>query len=81
MYRLTADARVADLEAMFTCYNRLEADKEGYFQQYDLDGTYVGPVSAGSTNAIRDMAYDPTTGHMFGGAGANRWSMMLDMAI
>ena len=28
--------RVDNLEAMFARYNRLEADNEGYFQDYDL---------------------------------------------
>ena len=40
------------------------------FQKYNLDGTHVGPVTVGSINAIRDIAYDPSTGHMFGGAAA-----------
>ena len=30
------NAQVDNLEAMFARYNRLEADNEGYFQDYDL---------------------------------------------
>ena len=48
------------------------------FQKYNLDGSYVGAVSAGSVGSIRDMAWDPTTEHMFGGAGATtvfEWDM------
>jgi hypothetical protein len=41
------------------------------FQKYNLDGSYVGAVTVGSINAIRDIAYDPTTGHMFGGQAAS----------
>jgi hypothetical protein len=40
------------------------------FQKYNLDGSYVGAVSIGSLNAIRDMAYDPSTEHTFGGSAA-----------
>ena len=36
MRRLVENARVDSLEAMFARYNRLEADSEGHFQDYDL---------------------------------------------
>jgi hypothetical protein len=36
MKRVVENARVDNLEAMFARYNRLEADNEGYFQEYDL---------------------------------------------
>ena len=36
MRRVVENARVDNLEAMFVRYNRLEADNEGYFQDYDL---------------------------------------------
>ena len=36
MRRVVENARVDNLEAMFARYNRLEADREGYFQDYDL---------------------------------------------
>ena len=38
------------------------------FQKYNLDGSYVGPLSVGSVSNIRDLAYDDNNGHMYGSA-------------
>ncbi len=54
------------------------------FQKYNLDGTYVGAVTVGTINAIRDIAYDPSTEHMFGGAGATtvfEWDFATNTSI
>ncbi len=40
------------------------------FHKYELDGTYVGPMSVAGIGSICDLAYDPGTGHMFGGAAS-----------
>jgi hypothetical protein len=46
------------------------------FHKYNLDGTYVGPWSVGGVGSIRDLAYEPEEGYMYGGAGANTvWIM------
>jgi hypothetical protein len=41
------------------------------FQQYNLDGTYVGPLSVGGVGSIRDLAYEYNEGYMYGGAATS----------
>jgi hypothetical protein len=53
MKRVVENARVDNLEAMFARYNRLEADNEGYFQDYDLSSyETVETVSRRKTVAV-----------------------------
>lgn len=45
----------------------------GKFAKYDLNGTLVDTFRLAGLNAgIRDLAYDPTTEHFFGGEGSSK---------
>ncbi|MBU2652572.1 MAG: T9SS type A sorting domain-containing protein, partial [Bacteroidetes bacterium] len=48
----------------------------GTFYKYDLGGTFLGPFTVSGCQDIRDLAYDPTTGLMFGSNATNTvWGM------
>jgi hypothetical protein len=53
MKRVVENARVDNLEAMFARYNKLEANNEGYFQDYDLSSyETVETISKRKTVAV-----------------------------
>ncbi len=44
--------------------------------KYELDGTYIGMINIPGTTNLRDLAYDPSTGYMYGGQATNTcWEM------
>jgi hypothetical protein len=59
MRRVVENARVDNLEAMFARYNRLEADNEGYFQDYDLSSYEIVETISRRETVVTDR---PVTG-------------------